>query len=68
MNSASKRAVIKGAVKSDKGDFLFIQETKMEVIDEKVSRRIRVFPNANFGFCPSRGTSAGIILLWNSAF
>lgn len=37
MNSVPKRAVIKDCFRSTKGEFLFLQETKMEVINAQGS-------------------------------
>lgn len=67
MNSVDTRVVIKDAIKSARGAFLFFQETKMEVIDEKVVKSLCVFSNVNFAFCPSRGLSRGILLVWHTA-
>lgn len=66
MNSIAKRVVVKEEIKFARGDFLFFQETEMEDIDYRVINSLYVFPNANFVFCPSRGLSRGILLVWNS--
>lgn len=44
MNSVSKRAVLKGMVQSSKGECLFVQETKMEMIDDQIIRSISPWP------------------------
>lgn len=55
----SKRLVIKGAIKSIKGEFLFFQETKMDVIDDAVVSSLFPFHDPSFVFCPSTGRSGG---------
>lgn len=66
MNSVAKRAVMKDVLTSAGGAFFFFQETKMEVIDEKVIRSLCALQNFNFVFCPSKGVFGGVLLFWNS--
>lgn len=66
MNQLAKRVVIKDAIKFVGGAFLFFQETKMEIIDEKVIRSLCAFSNFGFVICPSKGASGGILLIQNS--
>lgn len=61
MNSVSKKAMIKDTLRSANGEFLFMQKTKMEVINDKVTRSICVFHDPNFVFVPSQGLSEGIL-------
>ena len=67
MNSVSKRAVLKGMVQSSKGECLFVQETKMEMIDDQIIRSISPWPSYQYVMCPS-GASGGILVLWNAKF
>lgn len=66
MNSPSKRAAIKGFIKSMKGELVFLLETKMEVIDSQVICSIFVFHEADFVYGPSEEASGVILLLRNS--
>ena len=68
MNSVSKRVVLKGMVQSFKGECLFLQETKMEVIDIQIIRSICLWSNSEFAMCPSIGASGGILLVWNAVY
>lgn len=51
MNSAEKHAIIKVVIKTVNAEFLFVQETKMEVINVKVACSISAFPDGNYVFC-----------------
>ena len=68
MNSVSKRVVLKGMVQSFKGECLFLQETKMEIIEIQIIRSICPWSNSQFGMCPSIGASGGILLVWNAIY
>lgn len=50
MNSVAKRAVMKDVLTSAGGAFFLFQETKMEVIDEKVIWSLCVLQDFNFVF------------------
>ena len=68
MNSVSKRAVMKGVIRSCKGECVFIQETKMEVIENQVINSFCPWSNGQFVMGPSIGSAGGILLVWNAAF
>ncbi|RWR95161.1 hypothetical protein CKAN_02449000 [Cinnamomum micranthum f. kanehirae] len=61
MNSASKRAVMKGTFQSYKGECLFIQETKMESIDDQIMRSFCPWRSCRYASCPSIG-AYGVLL------
>lgn len=63
MNAELKR---KGVFKSAKGQIPFIQETKMELIDNAAVRSLCPFRDPSFVCRPSLGRSGGILLAWNS--
>ena len=67
MNSIAKSAVLKGMVRSFQGEFLFIQETKMENIDAHIVSSIFPWLNCQFVFRPSVG-AWGILLVWNAVY
>lgn len=58
--------MLKGFFRSAKAEFLFLQETKMEVIDDVMVRSLCPFRDHSFVFCPSIGRLGGILLVWNS--
>lgn len=66
MNSVDKHTVIKGVVRTTKAGFLFLQETKMDIIDVQVICSLSYFWEVYFVFALSIGASRGILLLWNS--
>lgn len=67
MNSISKNAVVKEAFKSTKGECLFLQETKMEVIE---IRSVCIFHDQILCFILLKASleSRDILLVWNSMF
>ena len=67
MNSASKKAVMKGLSKCYR-ECIFIQETKMERIDDQILRSFCPWRNSQYVFCLSIGASRGILLVQNAAF
>lgn len=70
MNSISKNAVIKEALKSTKGECLFLLETKMEVIEAHVIRSVCIFHDQILCFILLKASleSRDILLVWNSMF
>lgn len=62
-----KRAILKGVFQSVKGECLFIQETKMEVIEAQVVRSFCPWPDGQFVMSSLIGVAGGILLVWNSA-
>ena len=68
MNSMSKRAVLKCMILSFQGECVFIQETKMEVLDAQVIRAICPWSDCQVAFCPSIGASGGILIVWTAVF
>ena len=64
MNSVLKQAVMKGVFCCFKEECLFIQETKMEEIDDQIIRSICPWSSFQFVTSPSVGASGGILLVW----
>ena len=56
---------MKGMFNAFKGECMFIQETKMDIIDTKVIRSVCSWLDYQFAMCPSTGVLGGILLLWN---
>lgn len=55
MHADLQRAVLKDVLNSAKGECLFIQETKMEVIDDVVLRSLCSFCDPDFAFAHLMG-------------
>ena len=47
---------------------LFIQETKIESIDDHIIRYVVPWSQFEFVICPFVGVLGGILLVWNAAF
>lgn len=68
MNSVSKRVVVKGVIQSIKGECVFIQETKMEIIENQVVKSLCPWSNCHFVLGPSVGSASGVLLVWKCCF
>jgi exonuclease III len=67
MGSRVKRRKIRDLVLSEKIDFLAVQETKMEVISEKLCHGLWGGDGYDWVFFPAVGNSRGLLSLWDKA-
>lgn len=62
-----KKKKIKGLVNSNKLDFIAIQETKLETIDNRLCEYLWGDTSCDWVFSPSVGRSGGMLCIWNKA-
>ncbi|XP_019451799.1 PREDICTED: uncharacterized protein LOC109353895 [Lupinus angustifolius] len=65
LGSGIKRRGIRELVVKNGVDFLAIQETKMEVVDDKLCFSVWGNQHCNWDFIPSVGRSGGILSIWD---
>lgn len=61
-----KKGVIRRLIVKHKPDFLFLQESKIEVVKSRFFRSMWSDPEVNWVASPSEGSSGGLISAWNS--
>lgn len=64
LESARKICIIKEALRVAKADIVMLQETKLEVVDNKWVRSIWGIRNKEWSFLPSIGALGGHIIIW----
>jgi exonuclease III len=65
LNNDDKQKAVRAKIE-ESGCFVFcIQETKKEIIDYKLIKKIAPKRFSRFAFVPSVGASGGILLSWN---
>lgn len=63
-----KRSSLRNLIKKHSPKIVFVQETKMEEIPNKLLLSIWKDPKLKWAFSPSSGSSGGLISLWQSDF
>ncbi|KAK9044404.1 hypothetical protein V6N11_058305 [Hibiscus sabdariffa] len=66
--SAVKRRAVQGVVHRQKCRLLFLQETKWEVIDATLVRKIWLSDTFGLLFCPTVGRSGGVLMVWGRGY
>lgn len=59
-----KKILIKKTLKKAKTDIVMIQETKLELVDQRWIRSIWGFRNKKWVYLPSFGASGGQLIIW----
>lgn len=67
LGGSIKRRALSKLIRKERPDCILIQETKMQVVDQRFIARIWSHSPADWNFSPAVGTSAGILTVWNSA-
>lgn len=65
-SNLKKKRFLSKLVKHRKPDVLFIQESKLENVEQAVIQRIWGNPDVGFSISSSEGASGGLLTLWNS--
>lgn len=60
-----KRSALRKLILTHDPIFVFVQETKMEQVTEKITRSCSKSEDFNWIFSPSVGTSGGLLSMWN---
>ena len=68
MGARIKRSSLRKMINSKNPNFIFLQETKMEQIDKKITRTCWRSGEYEWRFSPSVGKSGGLLLAWDSKF
>nr|CCA66140.1 hypothetical protein [Beta vulgaris subsp. vulgaris] len=68
LGSRAKRSSLRKHITKHEPTFVFIQETKMEEMPEKIMRSIWKSDNVEWIISPSQGNSGGILSIWNTSF
>lgn len=61
-----KRKEVRDLVRKEGIDFCCIQESKLEIVDERIGRAIWGRRNFELEADPSEGNAGGVISIWNS--
>ncbi|GAU32903.1 hypothetical protein TSUD_152630 [Trifolium subterraneum] len=65
LGAVEKRRELRRLVSDKKVDILCIQESKLEVVEDRLARSIWGSDDVEYSFKPSVGASGGIVTMWN---
>ncbi|GKV53234.1 hypothetical protein SLEP1_g59770, partial [Rubroshorea leprosula] len=61
----AERKEVHNLVRKEKPDFLFIQETKLEVVEGSLCRMLWISEDFDWAMQKSQGNSGGLLCIWN---
>lgn len=67
IGEGEKRRAVRSLIRDSRLDFIAIQETKLEVVDERFCRSLWGNDGCGWAFLPSVGRSGGILSMWDSS-
>lgn len=68
LNGRIKKTSLRKLITTHNPDFVFVQETKMDLLSPKIVKSLWNDPDIEWLFSPSMGNSGGLLLMWKSNF